>query len=125
MPTLRYTLDDTAITASELGRWVWERMGRKLPSRECLAIARSLLDGGVWEPQSHSISDRESAGPCSYTIIPDPDPELEAFLERKRQWADNAVLLNKAVAGDAEAAITYCRKIASGEINFAVYAGAA
>ena len=52
---------------------------------------------------------------CALEITPDPDP----YEEQRIRWERNAALFDAAVAGDAEAAITYCRMIKSGEINFA------
>jgi hypothetical protein len=95
-------------------------------SRELLYIARCLMNGEGWEPSLMSLcfnelSHQRRNGPLNFKFTKREDPAAE----QKQRWLETHELLERACAGDAEAAIEYCRRVKDGRISFEPSAGSA
>lgn len=113
MPELYYTLADTSASAINIARWVKDRIGDKLALNECLMIAHALQRGERWQPPYYDVHERNATGPCNLVII--PDEKLQALtLERELALWE---LQKRGAEGDAEAAISFCKAIAAGELE--------
>ncbi len=115
MPTIRYTLrfkvDQTTV---ELANWVRSKMGDQLTLRDCLMVARALKNGEDWEPEFHLLQDPEAVGPCEFDITPDPD---DSWAIRAKEQSKLWELCERGAAGDAEAAIAWCKAELEGKVS--------
>lgn len=114
--TVRITLDDTSITAPQLAVWVRDIAPNQYTLSEAMYIARCMIRGEGWEPPYEIVAyqlERMEGQPWSYTITTPPNP----YVEQIQIWKEQRELLEKAAAGDAEAAIAYCKLELSGGIN--------
>ena len=114
--TVRIVLDDTSITAPQLAGWVRDVAPDQYTLSEAMQIARYMINGGGWEPPYWIVAyqlERLKNQPWTYTITTPPNP----YTEQIRIWEEQHALLKKAAAGDAEAAIAYCKMELNGEIN--------
>jgi hypothetical protein len=122
---VRITMKDGAsYDAVELAR-VLQKLGRSAEwsIREYLYMARCLLRGEGWEPPMHCLDFQELStlrkhGPFNFAFTPRVDP----YAEEKKRWLEVHDLLERACAGDAEAAIDYCRQVKAGTISAGPYA---
>jgi hypothetical protein len=120
MPKYTYTLQDQSIAQLPLALWVKRKARDRLPAKIVLEITRSLLAGDKWVPEAHMVEDPEDGGMfCSVLIEHEPN-QYEALF---RQWDEHAALLDRAVAGDAEAAIEYCKLEKAGKVYHGCFAG--
>jgi hypothetical protein len=114
--TVCITLDDTSITAAQLAGWVREVAPDEYTLAEALYIARCMIRGERWQPPYGIVAyglKHLPSQPWSYTITTPPNP----YIEQARLWKEQRALLEKAAAGDADAAIAYCKMELNGEIN--------
>lgn len=75
-----------------------------------------MIRGEGWEPLYWAVAHQlqtMKGQPWTYTFTTPPNP----YDEQIRVWKEQRELLEKAAAGDAEAAIAYCKLELSGGIN--------
>ena len=92
-------------------------------ARDYLYMARCLLRGEGWEPPLGSLdleqlSHQRRNGPFEFKLTMREDP----YAAEKKRWLEVHELLERACAGDAEAAIDYCRQVKAGTISAGPYA---
>jgi hypothetical protein len=120
MPKYTYTLQDRTVPNIDLALWVKFKTRNTLNAKIVLSIVRGLKADTPWCPGVGIVDDPEDAGPfCSVLIEHEPN-QYEALF---RQWDEHAALLDRAVAGDAEAAIEYCKLEKAGKVYHGCFAG--
>lgn len=126
MRTIRITLDDTSITASQLAVWIRKVAGTEYNAKDALEIARSMIRGENWEPPYasvvHSIRNLKNA-PWSYVLTDDKDEIMAYYRRRTAEYASNKELAERGAAGDTEASIKFCALWLTGVMNLTVTAG--
>jgi hypothetical protein len=113
MLEVKYTLKDTSISAPDLAKWVKQRVP-SFTAPDCLYVARCLIKGEEWSPPIDKINEYLDVGPCSMNIIPDPDNHWEVFFAEEKVYSD---LLKDGAAGNAQAAIEYCKAVIEGKVS--------
>jgi hypothetical protein len=119
-PTVRIVLDDTSITPSELAGWVRRIAPNQYTTADALYIARCLIRGEGWEPPYYTVIfqlEREKNQPWTYTVTTPPNDMAIAFEKRSRLYAEGEELSKRGAAGDAEAAIEFCKRFQAGEMQ--------
>jgi hypothetical protein len=120
MPKYTYTLQDQSVASLPLALWVKRKTRGTLHARIVLDITRSLQAGKPWCPGVGIVEDPEDGGMfCSVEIEGDVDPYKEMF----SKWDEHQALLERGAAGDAEAAIAYCKLELNHEVSHGAFAG--
>jgi hypothetical protein len=117
--TVRITLDDTSITAAQLAGWVRDVAPDQYTVTEAMYIARCLIRGEGWEPPYWNVAyqlERLKDQPCSYTITTPPNDMAIQFERGVRLYAEGKELAERGAAGDAEAAIEFCKRFQAGDM---------
>ncbi len=112
----RITIKDTAVSATDLAKWVHAVSNFSLS--DSLYIARCLLRGETWRPTSIRSVDEN---PFCNIVIPESDSEKnmrEHFSAQQGYYA----LLQKGAAGDVAAAIEYCKLELEGKVSHSAFA---
>lgn len=113
--TSTVTLRDP-ISALDLAKWV-RKARPSCELKDALEIARNLIKGESWVVQDCVLA---KDGPC--TVLVEnyvggyPTVDYTAFFAQQEEYHK---LLERAVQGDAEAALAYCRLEFDGKINHA------
>ena len=121
-------------SVAQIAKWVLAktpfglgRIGGSVSLPEAMTIARALVRGERWQPEYYMLHEPEADGPCQFEIV---DVKTEDELRWEKQHAIHAAhaeLLKRGAAGDAEAAIAYCKAAQENENFFlrTAYAGSA
>jgi hypothetical protein len=87
-------------------------------ARDSLAIARKLLNGERWSPDPGQLNiDPRTTDLAQFFDITVLEP-LDQYAERLSKMKAETELLKRACDGDAAAAIEFCQKLKSGEIQW-------
>jgi hypothetical protein len=117
--TVRIVLDDTSITAAQLASWVRLLAPDQFTLAEAMHIARYMIEGGGWEPPYWSVAynlERLKGQPWSYTITTPPNEMAINFEKHSRAYKAGVELAALGAAGDAEAAIEFCKRFQAGDM---------
>ena len=126
----RFTVKNPeSVDIKELVKFLQENWwnAKTLSLKDLLYISRCLQRGESWEPEFNTLSDDIIDDIKSNTFKSDilfvqvtTEPEYhDTLVERQKKAFD---LLERGAAGDAEAAIEYCRMEKAGEISRAPFA---
>ena len=120
------TLKDTAVSRVELANWVRHATPHLITNaKDALAVAACLIKGEKWEPEFYMLADNlkqaygtyiKEVNPfCNVTIVDVPeDNQYTRHFATQKGYYD---LMCKGAAGDAEAAIAYCKLELSGDVS--------
>lgn len=106
-----YTHPPGTHTVAVLARWVRGKTMDQLTLPDALCIARSLLRGESWRPLTVS---NFAPGPCHMETEYVKDPYTLNYERRAVEYADGVELALRGAAGDADAAIEFCKLFGAG-----------
>ena len=133
------TLDEPEINRLALATWVKRAMphaainsGRvateyaPITAAQAVYIADCLKRGETWRPERLNQEMLTPENLPSWVkvmpVVEENEWEL-AYADRRAKYVINEDLLTRGAAGDSEAAIKYCQRVAAGEVNNGPYAG--
>ena len=111
------SVTDPTISVAELAKWIRKVIDGPNTISRALTLARTIIFGESWSPEFY-FETLVPAPPKGVTVtkvnVLDEDDLLDIERRAKAEFQQN--LLQRAVGGDAEAAIEYCRLDAEGKI---------
>lgn len=106
-------IKDTTVSRKDLVLWL-KTVLRPIPLKELMCMADKLLANAVLSPSIDILNKLESLSDvCDIVVTFPPNPYQEYAKLRESQYQ----LMLKGAAGDAEAAIAYCKMEAAGEVG--------
>lgn len=119
---MNVTIKDRTATRGQLAQWIRRNYRPQINLSETLAITDKLLDSQTWVTFDYYLGGGATATDLvNLEFVQELDPYLEnmkAGFAQQRIYSD---LRDKGAAGDAEAAIEYCRLAKEGKVNYAAY----
>jgi len=111
-------------TAADIARWLRQEFGNEYTLSEAMCIARCLLKGESWRPEY--VRNQKNVGPCHLEVVIVESAAEKSWREARERQLYFDEVLQKALAGDAEAAFEYCRGVRDNLVlQHACYAGGA
>lgn len=110
------------LSRSGVRTWIYGHM-KKRSAIQADEIKEILFEGRPWEPDRFDFKLQDILE-CPYFLIDlKKEKEHNPYLKVYQKMQDDYELLKMAAAGDAEAAIEYCKKELAGEIMHGPFAG--